>query len=185
MMRLLVHAATAIALVGLLAACTTEVASSRLQFTMNPSGNLGYEVDSSGVITVVGRNLVFRNAAGEVGVTLTGALVEYYDENEAPISAGANSHVVSLNVYVPPGIQCLEPDPVLGCTLASPGARFAPGPQVTTPEVYQLLNVFVVIEHLTRFQPNGWHADITFSGFTAIGQTFTSEPYRVSIVAPN
>jgi hypothetical protein len=185
MKRLLVRAATAIALVGLLAACTTEVASSRLQFTMSPSGNLGYEVSSSGEITIASRNLVFRNAAGEVGLTLTGALIEFFDENDAPVTAASNAHVISLNVFVPPGIQCDEPDPVLGCTLASAGARFAPGPQVVTPEGYQMLNGLVAIEHIVAGQPTGWYADITFSGFTAIGQTFTSEPYRVGVVVPN
>jgi len=185
MKRLLVRAAVAAALVGLLAACTTTVTPSRLQFTMSPTGNLGYEVSTTGEITVTARNLVFRNTAGQVGVTLTGLLIEFYDANDAAAPPGDNANVISLNVYVPPGIQCDQPDPVLGCTMQSAGARFAPGLQVTTPEAYQLLPVGVVLAHIGAGQPVGWHADITFTGFTAIGQAFTSETYRVSIAPPN
>jgi hypothetical protein len=185
MKRLLVRAAVAAALVGLLAACTTTVTPSRLQFTMSPTGNLGYEVSSSGEITVTARNLVFRNSAGQVGVTLTGLLIEFYDEADAAAPVGDNANVISLNVFVPPGIQCLEPDPVIGCTMQSEEWRFAPGPQVTTVEAYQLLPIGVVIEHISAGQPVGWHADLTFTGFTAIGQSFTSDTYRVSIAPPN
>jgi hypothetical protein len=184
MKRLLVRAAVAAALVGLLAACTTTVTSSRLQFTMSPTGNLGYEV-SEDTITITARNLVFRNTAGQVGVTLTGLLIEFFDENDAAAPAGDNANVISLNVYVPPGIQCVDPDPVLGCTMLSEGARFAPGPQVTTEQAYQLLPITVAVAHITAGQPVGWHADLTFTGFTAIGQVFTSETYRVSIAPPN
>ena len=184
MKRLLVRAAMAAALVGLLAACTTTVTPGRLQFTMSPTGNLGYEVDED-TITITSRNLVFRNTAGQVGVTLTGLLVEFFDENDAAAPAGDNSMVISLNVYVPPGIQCLEPDPVLGCTMLSDGARFAPGPQVETEQGYQLLPATVAVAHVLAGQPVGWHADLTFTGFTAIGQTFSSETYRVSITSPN
>ncbi len=200
MKRLLVRAAAAAALVGLLVACEGFSDPPTLSFTMQPSGTLGYEVSSSGEITIETRNLVFRNPAGAYGLTLTAYRIEFFDENDAPAPVGDNAQEGSLSLFVPPGIQCADPDPQLGCTMASEGARFAPGVQVVSESGYQLLPVGVAQEHLFRSfpdlggdddllllepQPVGWHADITFTGRTATGGVYTSPTYRVGIAPPN
>lgn len=200
MKRLLIRAAAAAALVGLLVACDAFTTSAELQFSMEPTGNLGYEVSSSGEITITSRNLVFRNAAGEYGLALSSYRIEFYDENDDPVLDGDNVQLGTLSVFVPPGIHCDEPDAVLGCTLASEGARFAPGPLVVTEAGYQLLPAGIAQAHLLRTfpelgddgdfvpqqpQPIGWHADITFFGRTAVGSSYTSPVYRVGIAPPN
>ncbi len=200
MMRLLVRAAAAAALIGLLVACQGFTDPPTLSFAMQPSGTLGYEVSSDGEITITTRNLVFRNPAGAHGLTLTAYRIEFLDENDQPAPVGDNAQEGSLSVFVPPGIQCDAPDPDTGCTMGSPGYRFAPGPEVVTSSNYQLLPVGVAQEHLFRSfpgfgegddlllltpQPVGWHAEITFTGRTATGGFFTSPTYRVGIAPPN
>jgi hypothetical protein len=199
MQRLLVRAAAAV-LVGLLVACEGLGDPPTLSFTMLPSGTLGYEVSSSGEITITTRNLVFRNPAGAPGLTLTAYRIEFFDENDLPAPVGDNAQDGSLSIFVPPGIQCASPDPQLGCNPLSEGARFAPGVQVVTESNYQLLPVGVAQEHLFRSfpdfggdddlfllepQPVGWHAEITFSGRTATGGFYTSPTYRLGIAPPN
>lgn len=206
MKQLLVRALAVTALLGLLSACSEDAEPVRLSFTMQPSGNLGYEVDDQGQITIETRNLVFRNAPGAHGLQLTSYRIEFYDENDEPVLVGDNVQLGSLSVFVPPGLRCPaedaagnEIDPEFGCTLAVPGARFAPGPLVVTEGGYQLLPVGIAQAHLARggFElgddgsfattplPVGWHGDITFSGVTATGGAFTSPVYRVGIAPPN
>ncbi len=198
MKRLLVRAAAAAALIGLLVACTEPLAPARLQFTMMPTGNLGYEVSQQGEITITARNLVFRNAPGEYGLSLQSYRIEFFDENDEPVPAGDNVQVGTLTVFVPPGIRCDEPDPQFGCTMMSEGARFAPSPEVVTEAGYQLLPIGIAEAHLMRWfsetedggfqrepQPVGWHADITFTGVTTAGSAYTSPVYRVGIAPPN
>jgi hypothetical protein len=198
MNRLLVRAAAAVILAGLLTACTGITDPPTLSFTMLPSGTLGYEVSSSGEITITTRNLVFRNPAGAHALTLTGYRIEFFDENDQPAPVGDNAQEGSLSLFVPAGIQCASPDPLLGCTMASEGARFAPGVEVVTESGYQLLPVGVAQAHLLRSfpggeddffvvepQPVGWHAEMTFTGRTATGGFYTSPTYRVGIAPPN
>ena len=200
MKRLLVRAALAAALVGLLVACEGYTDPTGLSFTMEPSGTLGYEVSSSGEITITTRNLVFRNPAGAYGLYLDSYRIEFFDENDDPAPVDDNAQVGSLSLFVPPGIQCDEPDAELGCTMSSPGWRFAPGPQIVSVSGYQLLPAGVAQEHLLRSfpdfgedgdflsfdpQPVGWHADITFTGRTTTGASYTSPTYRVGIAPPN
>lgn len=211
MKRLLIRAAAMAALVGFLVACSEDVAQAQLSFTMQPSGNLGYEVDDQGQITIETRNLVFRNPAGAHGLTLTGYRLEFFDEFDAPVLPNDNVQVGSLSVFVPPGLRCpavpardldeLDEDQLLlgGCTLDRPGVRFAPSPLVVTEAGYQLLPVGIAQAHLDRgaFEfdeddnvirnplPVGWHADLVFTGVTSSGAPFTSRVYRVGIAPPN
>ena len=189
MKRLLVRAALAAALVGLLVACEGYSDPTDLSFTMQPSGTLGYEVSPAGAITITSRNLVFRNPAGAQGLLLQSYRIEFYDHNDAPVSVDDNVQEGSLSMFVPPGIQCEEPDPQLGCTMASAGWRFAPGPQAVSETGYQLLPIGIAQEHLLFIfpdpQPIGWHADITFTGRTTTGASYTSPTYRVGIAPPN
>lgn len=211
MKRLLVRAAAVLAMVGFLAGCSENVEPGQLSFTMQPSGNLGYEVDDQGQITIETRNLAFRNPAGAHGLTLTGYRLEFFDEFDEPVLLNDNVQIGSLSVFVPPGLRCPavpaldlgelgEDDLLLGrCTLDRPGVRFAASPLVVTEGGYQLLPVGIAQAHLDRggidFDeagdvvwkplPVGWHADITFTGVTSAGASFTSRVYRVGIAPPN
>ena len=199
MKRILVRAALAAALVGLLVACEGYTDPTDLSFTMRPSGTLGYEVSSSGEITIETRNLVFRNPPGAYGLQLQSYRIEFFDENDAPLLGGDNVQDGSLSLFVPPGIQCDEPDPHLGCTALSAGWRFAFGVEAVSEGGYQLLPVGIAQAHLLRAfpdfeegdvllgtpQPVGWHADITFTGRSTTGASYTSPTYRVGIAPPN
>ena len=169
----------------LLSACTTEVASDRLQFSLSDSGTIGYELDDEGQLTVEGRNLRFRNGAGAYGVTISEYRIAFFDQAGAPIDAGGSSQVGSVNLYVPPGIQCDEPDVVYGCKLGDPGWRFAPGAEVVSPQSYQLMPAGLALAHVAAGFPVGWYAEIEFDGFDTVGQSFTTAPYLVSITAPD
>ena len=168
-----------------LAACTTEVTSDRLQFALSDSGTIGYSVSPSGELTVTGRNLRFRNGAGAYGVTISEYRIGYFDQNGVPIDIDGSSQIGAVNLFVPPGIQCDEPDEVYGCSLGDPGWRFAPGAEVVSPQSYQLMPAGVAFEHLTAGYPVGWYAEIEFDGFDTLGQAFTTTPYLVSITAPD
>jgi len=168
-----------------LAACTTEVTSDRLQFALSDSGTIGYEVDDQGRLTVQGRNLRFRNGAGAYGVTISEYRIAYFDQVGNPIDLDGSSQVGSVNLYVPPGIQCDEPDEVYGCQLGDPGWRFAPGAEVVSPQSYQLMPAGLAFAHIAAGYPVGWYAEIEFDGFDTLGQSFTTTPYLVSITAPD
>src|SRR5690606_16755406 len=184
MNRLLKRSAVALLLPLALSACSMFVPpETRMSFGMLPTNELGYEVDSSGGITVEARTLEFSNPAGMPGTNITGYRVAYF--NQAGTLLGQTSSTPqSLNIYVPAGFQCATPDPVLGCNLQSEGARPAQGPTSTSTAIQnQLLNADIVEMHITAGFPTGWYADITFYGHNSLGQL--QETYRVNIVAPN
>ena len=185
MKRVLTLVIGAFVLTLLLSACTTEVTADRLQFALSDSGTIGYSVDDQGQLTVQGRNLRFRNGSGAYGVTISEYRIDYFDQTGAPINIGGTGQVASVNLFVPPGIQCDEPDVVYGCKLGDPGWRFAPGAEVVSPQSYQLMPAGLARAHIRAGYPIGWYAEIEFDGFDSLGRSFTTAPYRVSITAPD
>lgn len=184
MNRLLKRSAAALILAWALAACAMFVPpETRMSFGMLPANELGYEVDSSGAITVEARTLVFSNPAGMPATSITGYRLAYFNQSGALLGQ-TPSTPQSLNIYVPGGFQCTEPDPVLGCNLQSEGSRPAQGPTSTSEALQsQLLNADIVNMHIAAGFPTGWYADITFYGHGAAGEF--QETYRVNIMAPN
>ena len=168
----------------LLSACTTEVTSTRLQFALSDSGTIGYEIDQ-GVITIVSRNLRFRNAAGAYGVTITEYRIAFFSDAGVPIDISGSDQVGSVNLFVPAGIRCDAPDPVVGCSLGDDGWRFGAGPEVVSPQSYQLLPGAVAIAHVAAGFPVGWYAELEFNGFDTTGRSFTTDPYTVAITTPD
>jgi hypothetical protein len=164
------------------------VTPNRMQFNLGPTADLGY---STPPISIAPRSMTFSNSAGAAGLQLTGYQVWYYDAEGNEIDpAGANGPA-AMNVFVPPGIRCDEPDLQLGCTILDTGAVIAPGYPTTTLEVYQLLDGGVAETHLAAvtaagFQDIHWYAEIQFTGFALdTGQSFTSTRYRVRISPPS
>jgi hypothetical protein len=176
--------AGAVVMTLLLAACTTSVDSARLQFSLSASGTLGYEIDG-GDVTVAGRNLRFRNVAGAYGVTLTEYTISFFDTGGFPLPLDENVQTNTLSIFVPAGIQCTAPDPVTGCQLGDPGWRFAPGPEVVSEQSFQLLPGAVALAHAIGGLSLGWYAEIEFTGFDTMNRVFTTEPYRLTITAPD
>lgn len=166
-----------------------SVSSQRMQFTLDPSGTLGYE--AAGAITIQTRNMKFRNAAGASALQLTGYNVYYFDSDGNEIEPSAADAGGSLNLFVPAGIRCDEPDEELGCTILDEGAVIAPGYEVLTVENYNLLDVGVAQRHLETMAATGmidvhWYAEIEFSGFALdTGAAFVTAPYQVKIAPPN
>lgn len=166
------------------------VTSQRMQFALEPTGNLGYEADSSGV-TIQQRTMRFRNSAGAKAAYLTGYSIAFFDSAGNEVKPGDNSGThSSMSLYVPAGIQCSDPDPVLGCTMLSEGAVIAPGPEVVTSETFNLLPAGIAELHLADWMASGtaavgWYAEITFNGFTQDQQPFQTLPYVLHIAPPN
>lgn len=185
MKRVLTLVTGAVVLTLLLAACTTVVTASRLQFSLSESGTIGYEVDQQGALTVKGRNLRFRNAAGAYGVTINEYTITYFDAFGVPIDLDGISQAGSVNLFVPPGIQCTTPDIVYGCAVGDDGWRFAPGAEVVSPQTYQLMPAGLALAHIASGYPVGWYAEIEFTGFDTLNRTFTTEPYILAITAPD
>ncbi|MEX2543399.1 MAG: hypothetical protein WD314_16455 [Trueperaceae bacterium] len=183
-----------ILLIGvLLSGCgLLTLTSQRMQVALEPTGNLGYTVDTSGVITIQQNAIRFRNSAGANGVYLTGFQIAYFDSagNEQSPSVVGNLPEQTMSLFVPPGIQCAEPDAVRGCTILSDGAVIAPGPEVVTTETYMLLTGGIAERHIdeavvTGYFPTDWYAEITFVGMTNDGQPFETQPYKLWISPPS
>jgi hypothetical protein len=163
--------------------------SQRMQFTLDPSGTLGYTATPE--ITITERNMKFRNAAGATGLQLTGYKIYYYDAAGNEIDPSAANAGGSLDIFVPPGIRCDDPDEELGCTILSEGAVIQPGYEAITTEGYNLLDVGVAQRHLDTLMTTGfndihWYAEIVFYGFALdSGASFETTPYQVKIAPPN
>lgn len=183
MMRPLLRLLIAAAAVLSLAACSTTPANSAtVLFGLSPVNELGYEVDSSGVITIETRNMQFRNYPGMPVGFITGYRIDYYDQSNALVGR-TPTIAQSLNIVVPPGFMCEEPDPVMGC--AATFARYqAPGPIAATEDMSdQLLNADIASEHISRGFPSGWFARLTIYGHNTYGSF--EDTHIINIVAPN
>jgi hypothetical protein len=166
-----------------LAACTTSVDSARLRFSLSESGNLAYEIDDEGEVTVEPRSLRFRSVPGAYSVTLTGYTISFFDSGGALLPIDESVQTEALNIFVPAGIQCPTPDAVTGCLLGAAGWRFAAGPEVVSEQGYRLLPDAVARAHARGGFPLGWYAEIEFAGIDERHRTFTTEPYRLTIAA--
>lgn len=182
MKRLLMRMVAAVALIVALAACSAPGADGRLSVRMEPTVDLGYEVDDTGAITVTTRTLIFRNGAGDAAATIDGVHAAFFDASGALV--GEWTPFNDLSIVVPAGFQCTAPDPVLGCTRTSPGAVAAPG-QESAPELAttQLLSGDVATAHAMLGSPIGWYGEFTFSGHDYRGPFEVTKTYY--IVAPN
>jgi len=90
----------------------------------------------------------------------------------------------TLNITVPAGWQCTQPDPLLGCNAMSEGAKPAIGVPASVAAIQnQLLNADIIDMHILAGQPSGWYADLTLFYDNAFGEF--EEPYRINIVVPN
>lgn len=183
--RLLKRGAAGLLLILALTACSKFIQpdENRLLFGMEPTNELGYEVDSSGTITVESRTLRLSTRAGAPLTTVTGYRVEFRNQNG--VLLGATSNVPqSLNITVPAGWQCTTPDPVLGCNAMSEGARPAPGVPASVAGIQdQFLNADIIQMHILAGQPTGWYADVTLFYDNANGAF--EQTYRVNIAVPN
>src|SRR5690606_10012570 len=102
----------------------------------------------------------FTNPPGRPVTLITGYRAEFRDQNNNLLGQTSDGPQ-SLNVTVPAGFQCDEPDEVLGCNGASPGARPAPGVPATSAAISsQLLNAGIAQSHILAGFPTGWYADI-------------------------
>ena len=184
------------ALLLLLSSCTDALNSENIDLGIDPNP-LGFdsEVDDEGAveITIPGHTLSFTSKAGAIGATVEGYSIEFYDSSGNPLFIG--DHVVnsqgSLNVYVPPGLTCTDPLPVvgsevLGCRFDSEGVRYARGPNVTTPGSFFLPITIAFEDYQNLFNGGavGAYADFFLYGTNDLGSTFRTGPYRIAIQVP-
>lgn len=181
----LVRVAGLMVALAFLSACAsfTPNAPDRLMLGLTPTNELGYEISTSGEITITSRELVLSTKAGMPETNVTGYRIEYFDQFDVLIGA-TSLEPQSLNVTVPAGIVCPEPDPVLGCSTMSPGAKPGVGTLVGVPGLGdQLLNADIAIAHAAAGSPTGWYAVLTLYYDNARGQF--AEDYSLYIVSPN
>lgn len=156
MNRLSKRAAAGVILTLALSACSmfTPPDANRLLFGLEPVNELGYEVTPQGIV-VQSRNLALSTRPGMPITTVSGYRLEYRNESGALL--GETSDIPqTLNITVPAGYQCTEPDPVLGCNAMSTGARPAPGvPAIEAAIQNQFLNADIIEMHILAGQPTG------------------------------
>lgn len=185
MNRKFVRLAALLAALAFLSACSMLAPSSpdRLALGLTPTNELGYEVDSSGEITITNRNMLLSTKAGMPVTNVTGYRVDYFDAADRLIGASSANHQ-SLNVTVPAGFSCDEPAPVIGCTLLSAGATPAPGMAVEVEGISsQFLSGDIAQAHALAGTPVGWYAVVTLYYDNARGSF--EEEYTLYIVVPN
>ena len=184
------------ALLLLLSSCTDALNSEKIDLGIDPNPlGFNYDIDDDGVVTftIPGHTLSLTSKAGAIGATVEGYSIEFYDSSGNPLFIG--DHVVnsqgSLNVYVPPGLTCTDPLPVvgsevLGCRFDSEGVRYARGPNVTTPGSSFLPITIALEDYRNLFTGGavGAYADFFLYGTNDLGNTFRSGPYRVNIITP-
>jgi len=184
MNRLLKRTAAGLLIALSLSACSMFAPpdANRLLVGLAPVNELGYEVTDSGIV-VETRTLQISARAGMPLTNVSGYRVEY--RSEAGSLLGETSDVPqTLNVTVPPGWQCAQPDPVTGCNAFSEGARPATGvPASLESAQNQLLNADIIQMHLLAGQPTGWYAELTLFYDNVYGEF--EETYRINIVVPN
>lgn len=188
--RFLLGALTAV--LTLLSACSGGFTAGKYDFdvALDP-GPLGYEVSDQGVITIPSHILTFNSTAGSVGATIEGYRVEYFDSSGNNLFPGDSIQFSegSLNVRVPPGIQCPEFNtaPIIeNCTVNTPGVIFARGEPASSAST-ALLPGDIAQQHLELFQIGGAvgaTADVTFYGTDDLQRRFISDPFQFAITVP-
>jgi hypothetical protein len=150
---------------------------------------LGYEVSEQGIEIPLHR-IKLHSRKGAMGALVRGYNVYYFDQNGNPLIPG-DSEVYSddsLNVYVPAGIRCDDPDPDVGCTIHSAGARFAEGYQVESQDTLLLAGAIALEMEYWFFNtgnyPVGWYAEIELFGTDDANRDFVTRRLRVDINVP-
>ena len=143
--------------------------------------------------TIPSHVLNFASRAGAIGATVEGYTIEFYDSSGNPLFPGdsvVNSQG-ALNIYVPAGITCTQPLPVvggenLGCRFDSEGARYARGPLVTSPNGYFMPITIAYEDYKILFSGGavGAYGDFYLYGTDDLNSVFRSGPYRMAIQVP-
>lgn len=182
-----------VALVALssLSACGGGFSASSFGFdvALDP-GPLGYEVTDDG-ITVPSHFMIFNSTAGSVGATIEGYTIEYRDSSGNNIFPGdsVQNSRGSLNVRVPPGIQCppFNDEPVIeNCTVNTPGSIFARGEPASSAATF-LLPVDIINQYgglVGIGGAVGATANVTFYGTDDLQRRFESAPFQFAISRP-
>ena len=183
-----------VALVALssLSACGGGFSASSFGFDVALSpGPLGYDV-SGDIITVPSHTLTFNSTAGSVGATVEGYTINYLDASGNNLFPGDSEQRSrgSLNVRVPPGIQCpefnVDPPVIENCTVNTPGAIFARGEPASSAPTFMIPGD-IAQQHLELFQIGGAvgaTANVTFYGTDDLQRNFTSAPFQFAITVP-
>lgn len=187
------------ALLALLVACSDNFRATSYNFDVGIDPNpFGFDVDvtEQGIEYIIpAHNFSFASRAGAMGVTVEGYDIEFYEASNSPAFPGdfVQRSSGSLNVYVPPGLTCdelREPDaePAFDyCTVNSPGATFARGPERTSPPSYVLpLDIAIQLYDLVGVGGAvGAYAHVYFYGTDDLQRPFRTEtPYRFAIQLP-
>lgn len=174
-----------------LSACSGGFSASTYSFdvALDPSP-LGYSVTEDGIL-VPSHIITFNSTAGSVGATIEGYTVEYLDSSGNNIFPGdsVQNSRGSVNVRVPPGIQCppFNDAPITeNCTVNTPGAIFARGEPAFSASTF-LLPIDIINQHSGLVGVGGAvgaTANVTFYGTDDLQRRFESEPYQFAISRP-
>ena len=200
-MKQLWNVLTAAVLLLLLSSCGINLGYNKPQIDLGISPlPLGFSVSpytpapgETVTFTIPSHVLSFASRAGAIGATVEGYTIEFYDSSGNPLFPGdsvVNSQG-ALNVYVPAGITCTQPLPVvggenLGCRFDSEGARYARGPLVTSPNGFftPITIAYEVYKILFSGGAVGAYGDFYLYGTDDLNSAFRSGPYRMAIQVP-
>ncbi len=183
---------TLVTLLVLLSSCSLGLNRENIDFGIDPNPlGFNYTINpTTGVVTFIipSHTLRLSNKAGAIGATVQGYSLEFYDSSGNPLFPG--DHVVnsqgSLNVYVPAGLICDEPDPERGCHFISPGARYARSPVAVSQTGYFMPITIAFADYQLLFSGGavGAYADAYLYGVNDNLSAFRSGPYQVAIQVP-
>jgi hypothetical protein len=190
--------ATGVLITVSLAACSQTLRPASPSFDVGITPNpLGFSVNATtqGLEYIIPSHVFsFSSRPGALGVTIEGYDIEFYEASGNPAFPGdfVQRSRGSLSVYVPPGLVCeglREPDeePAFNyCTVTSPGATFARGPERTSApssvlprdvasRLYELVGVGGAV---------GAYAHLYFYGTDDLQRPFRTDAYRFAIQIP-
>ena len=155
--------------------------------TPNPM-TIDIDLDDDGGITYTNTSQVFTFAskAGALGVTIEGYDIEFYEASDNLSFPGdsVTRSSGSLNVYVPAGLTCVAPDPLLGCTINSEGAVAARGPVAQSPSSFLVpIDAALSLWRLVGVGGSvGAYAKVYFYGTDDLQRPFRTGPYQFSLI---
>jgi hypothetical protein len=145
---------------------------------------LGFEVDDQGRIVVASHVVQFNSRPGSLAAWVKGYEIRYLDPSGQPLNDGDSDMISTgaIDVFVPAGWTCSEPDPLWGCTINSPGA--SPSPQQSQPKGDFITLGARIVQRILEEEPVGARGEVRFRVEDSLGREFFTKPVTISIQYP-
>ncbi len=170
--------------VGLITGCGLHFPTGQGQYyrvELTPA-EWGFQVDSSGTITIVGNSAVVLSAPGAPAAVLQSAEVTYVKGDGQLVFANEPGSSFNIHVSIPEGIVC--PEDTASCTKETEGWAYG----WAKSEAFNFsMEGKVAEEYLRELNNNnpvlGWNAHVVFHAVTTTGKPISWEQ-DIHIVFP-